>query len=134
VKVRLQDGRVGRVQKLVSAEEGQRGEAIVGGSGAGLGRDGGGGSASRGSGMRGGRIERDIRDEDEYLYDEHQKPDGASLGLFAALEEADQRHREELGKEGVVAEKEEVAECPVCGNFKGDERAVAHHVESHFGD
>lgn len=24
------------------------------------------------------------------------------------------------------------ATCPVCGNFEGDEVAVAHHVEGHF--
>jgi hypothetical protein len=29
---------------------------------------------------------------------------------------------------------EEVATCPVCGEFEGDESAVAHHVESHFGE
>ncbi|KAL6229913.1 hypothetical protein BDW75DRAFT_224003 [Aspergillus navahoensis] len=29
---------------------------------------------------------------------------------------------------------EEVVTCPVCGNFEGDEAAVAHHVSSHFGD
>ena len=25
------------------------------------------------------------------------------------------------------------ATCPVCGQFEGDEAAVAHHVEGHFG-
>lgn len=25
-----------------------------------------------------------------------------------------------------------VAKCPVCGDFEGDETAVAHHVEEHF--
>jgi hypothetical protein len=85
---------------------------------------------SRGTGMRGGRIERDIRDEDEYLYDENRRPEVASSGLFAALEQADQRHRQERG--GPVS-NEKVATCPVCGEFEGDETAVAHHVESHFG-
>ncbi|KAJ5894671.1 hypothetical protein N7495_006362 [Penicillium taxi] len=28
----------------------------------------------------------------------------------------------------------EVITCPVCGEFTGDEAAVAHHVASHFGD
>jgi hypothetical protein len=134
VKVRLRDGRVGRVQKLVTPEEGESGERLVGGAGANLGRDGSGGGSGRGGGgfgMRGGRIERDIRDEDEYLYDESRS--GASVsndGLFKALEAADQRHREERRGAG---EQEEIATCPVCGEFEGDESAVAHHVEGHFG-
>jgi hypothetical protein len=32
----------------------------------------------------------------------------------------------------VVKEAATTASCPVCGNFEGDEMAVAHHVESHF--
>jgi uncharacterized repeat protein (TIGR03833 family) len=134
VKVRLRDGRVGRVQKLVDEVEGERGEALVGGASASLGRKGEGiqGGVSvigRGGGrMLGGRIERDIREEDEYLYDEQRRAP-AEVGLFAALEEADRRHqgRSEMGGE-------EVATCPVCGDFEGNEVAVAHHVESHFGE
>jgi len=34
----------------------------------------------------------------------------------------------ELELESAVA----VAKCPVCGEFEGDEPAVAHHVEQHF--
>ncbi|KAF1935051.1 hypothetical protein EJ02DRAFT_487163 [Clathrospora elynae] len=134
VKVRLRDGRVGRVQQLVSEAEGERGEAVVGGAGAGLGRNGEGGRG-RGMGMVGGRVERDIREEDEYLYTGN--PRGAAeLGLFAQLEEADRRHRGESGRVGQRGEKgeEEVATCPVCGEFEGDEVAVAHHVEGHFGE
>jgi hypothetical protein len=26
-----------------------------------------------------------------------------------------------------------MSKCPVCGNFEGDEDAVRHHVENHFG-
>ena len=119
---------MGRVQKLVSESEGQQGEAVVGGAGAGLGRDGegGGGMGRAGGRMVGGRVERDIRDDDEYLYDEGRtRRQPADMGLFAALEEADRRHQ---GGGGV-----EVATCPVCGEFEGDEAAVAHHVEEHFG-
>ncbi|KAF2032382.1 hypothetical protein EK21DRAFT_99023 [Setomelanomma holmii] len=134
VKVRLRDGRVGRVQAIVSQAEGEAGEGVVGGAGAGLGRDGvaegwAGGGRGRGR-MVGGRVERDIRDEDEYLYDESRVPD-RSQGLFAALEEADRRHQEGRGGSG---REEEVVKCPVCGEFEADERAVAHHVESHFGN
>ena len=117
------------MQGLVSNEEGENGESSVGGPGANLRRDG----ASRGGGgMRGGRIERDIREDDEYLYDES-RLQGRSEGLFAALEEADKRHQNQRGRGGKVEEKVEMVKCPVCGEFEGDEMAVAHHVESHFG-
>jgi uncharacterized repeat protein (TIGR03833 family) len=132
VKVRLRDGRVGRVQRLVNQEEGERGEAVVGGMSSNLGRNGNDIGASRGSGARGGRVERDIREDDEYLYDENRIPNQASLGLFAALEEADQRHQKERGWNGKAVEEEKALTCPVCGEFEGDERAVAYHVESHF--
>ena len=115
---------MGRVQGLVAEAEGQRGEALVGGVGAGLGRNGEGGA-----GMRGGRIERDIRDEDEYLYDEGRSRGAGETGLFAALEEADRRHAQSASTGAG-----EVVACPVCGIFEGDEAAVAHHVEEHFGE
>lgn len=122
---------MGRVQKLVSESEGQQGEAVVGGAGAGLGRDGGGSSMGRAGGrMVGGRVERDIRDEDEYLYDEGRTRQPADVGLFAALEEADRRHQ---GGKSADVRGVEVATCPVCGEFEGDEAAIAHHVEEHFG-
>lgn len=119
------------MQGLVSVEEGERGETGVGGAGANLGRNGeGAGSIGRGrGGMVGGRIERDIRDEDEYLYDES-RVQGRSDGLFAALEEADKRHQQAKTVRGTV--QEELARCPVCGEFEGDERTVAFHVEEHF--
>ncbi|KAF2850120.1 hypothetical protein T440DRAFT_397806 [Plenodomus tracheiphilus IPT5] len=133
VKVRLRDGRVGRVQALISEAEGQRGEALVGGVGANLGRVGENagalGGARGGGGMVGGRIERDIRDQDEYLYDEGRQQASASLGLFAALEDADRGPVEAKVKKGETT----MATCPVCGEFEGDEAAVAHHVEEHFG-
>jgi uncharacterized repeat protein (TIGR03833 family) len=128
VKVRLRDGRVGRVQAMISDAEGERGESLAGGSGAGLGRDG----ERRGrGGMVGGRVERDIREEDEYLYDESRSA-APMLGLFGALEEADKQHRKESERGVVESEEAEMAVCPVCGEFEGDEKAVAFHVEEHF--
>jgi uncharacterized repeat protein (TIGR03833 family) len=136
VKVRLRDGRVGRVQGLVSESEGERGEALVGGPSANLGRNGEdsragvrtvGSGFARGGRMLGGRVERDIREEDEYIYEEGRRAP-AEVGLFAALEEADRRHQQRSEETG------DVTTCPVCGEFEGDEAAVAHHVEGHFGD
>lgn len=132
VKVRLRDGRVGRVQGLVSEAEGQQGEAIVGGAGANLGRNGE-GVESIARGRRGGRMERDIREEDEYLY-ENRSPN-QDQGLFAALDEADKRHEQRrIGPAFPPLRPEETAFCPVCFKFTGDEAAVAMHVEEHFAD
>jgi uncharacterized repeat protein (TIGR03833 family) len=124
VKVRLRDGRVGRVQALASQAEGEQGEALVGGADAMLGRNGEGGRAR----MVGGRVERDVRENDEYFYDEGRRAEEVGSGYFAELEEADRRHREGMVGGG------QLATCPVCGDFEGDEAAVAHHVESHFRD
>lgn len=134
VKVRLRDGRVGRVQGLVSEAEGLQGEGIVGGPDANLGRNGEGvANAGRGGGRRGGRIERDIREDDEYLYENRATTQDS--GLFAALEEADRRHaqsRVEPGAQSLASES--TAVCPVCYKFEGDEASVAHHVEQHFAE
>jgi hypothetical protein len=52
------------------------------------------------------------------------------VGIFAALEEADRRYQ---GTGSGELRKPQVAICPVCEDFEGDEAAVAHHVEEHFG-
>lgn len=134
VKVRLRDGRVGRVQALVSQEEGERGERSVGGADADLGRNGEGEFAGRGGRSRGYRQERDIRDEDEYLYDESKQASRGNEGLFGALEAADRKHKAAAGGKMVDEGGYEVVTCPVCMVFKGDERAVQHHVEEHYID
>jgi hypothetical protein len=83
--------------------------------------------------MVGGRVERDIREEDEYLYDESRSA-APMLGLFGALEAADKQHKDERKRGVVESEEAETAVCPVCGEFEGDEKAVAFHVEEHFGE
>ncbi|KAH9873215.1 hypothetical protein J1614_005613 [Plenodomus biglobosus] len=157
VKVRLRDGRVGRVQAVVSVGEGERGEAGVGwreGEGDGQGVPGLGRRGGEGGGFRG---ERDCReDEGEYLFDEERARGRGRLDLFAAVEDAERgivrgkargkgRGRGRGGGGGgggggvapaaaqIHDGSSEVAVCPVCGDFEGDETAVAHHVEEHFG-
>ncbi|KAF2205624.1 hypothetical protein GQ43DRAFT_445893 [Delitschia confertaspora ATCC 74209] len=154
VKVRLRDGRVGRVQRLCEMEVGLRGEESVGGREAGLGRNGEGGGGRGGEregegdfGMRGGgrggrggrgfRHVEDIRSSDNY-YDA--PPDrGTSLGVyFAGLEELDRQHALDRGlneevERNVPELQSATAVCPVCGEFEGDEVAVSRHVEGHFG-
>lgn len=141
VKVRLRDGRVGRVQNVISEDQGLQGEAAVGGSRAKLGRNG---SPIRTAPFisRGGQRERDrfrhtrdARENDEYLYDETGAQTRRTTGYFAALEEADAQYENGRAQNrGTNGEGElgETVTCPVCGHFEGDERAVAHHVDEHF--
>ncbi|KAF9741622.1 hypothetical protein PMIN06_004808 [Paraphaeosphaeria minitans] len=134
VKVRLRDGRVGRVQKLVGENDGLAGEEAAGGIGANLGRDAENGVGGRGGRGAGGfRHERDIREDDEYLYDEG-RVQGRELGLFTQLEDADRKYQESVGRATGGGGGGEIAVCPVCGKFEGDERAVAFHVEGHFAE
>lgn len=130
------------MQRLVGEEEGVKGEEMVGGAESGLGRNGESSFAYSRGGMRGGqrggfRHVRDIREDDEYLYDESSGPRDMA-GYFKELEEADARLAESSGwgeDAGKRVElKSDIAICPVCEGFEGDERAVAHHVESHFGE
>ena len=122
------------MQGLVSEAEGLQGEAIVGGPDANLGRNGEeSAGVGRGARRRGGRIERDIREDDEYLY-ENRAPN-QDHGLFAALEQADRKHEQSKPGPGThPVGSEETAVCPVCYKFEGDEASVAHHVEQHFAE
>lgn len=152
--MRLRDGRVGRVQRLVSEDEGVRGEEGSGASsemslgrngeplsGTGFGFASNRGESGRGR-ARGGptgrsgpisfRHTEDVR-EDGYLYDERNPPTrslGAYFSGFEALEAADKEaEKEKLEREQFVVR----VSCPVCHVFEGDEVAVARHVEEHFG-
>lgn len=145
VKVRLRDGRVGRVQAVVEEAKGLEGEGAAGGVGANLGRDGenGGGFGRRGGG--GFKKVQDVR-EDGHLWDENEQP----KEYFADVQfTVKQKKGKRKGKGGAAAveqqpsdvgegfgkvEEKGVAMCPVCGEFEGDERAVAHHVEGHFAE
>ncbi|RKU39919.1 hypothetical protein DL546_000613 [Coniochaeta pulveracea] len=98
---------------------------------------------ARGGRRRFGRGARDIR------RDEAEEVPPTAIGLDAYIKPARQRGRGK-GKvrgatEGTVASDEqsstaddairgqgELALCPVCQDFQGDEAAVAHHVATHF--
>ncbi|KAF2816769.1 uncharacterized protein BDZ99DRAFT_1135 [Mytilinidion resinicola] len=125
VKVRLRDGRVGRVQGLVSLAEGEAGEAVAGGVGANLGRDGENGSIR-------GRARQfkytDVREEEDGEYEQRV----SSLADYCPqLAQLEQKENSEVGRRNVGVEPV-TARCPVCGESEGDEVAVAHHVEEHF--
>lgn len=145
IKVRLTDGRIGRVQTMSSTTTAassnpgqssgsaslveatqepmiQQGHALVTTRPiTGRRRDGGG----------------DIR------YSEHQEqPPQHQIGLDAYVKVKKPKKRGR-GKANAAQDDDlpagdsappEAATCPVCGEFEGDEAAVAHHVASHFDE
>ncbi|KAJ5216701.1 uncharacterized protein N7469_011566 [Penicillium citrinum] len=145
VKVRLVDGRVGRVQSLRSGEETQV-EFDKGVEGLQDGEDGiqlrtQGGDLS---GRRNRFTSRDMR------LDEPDEPSSEPLGLDSYIRPAkgkkrggnakSQAQHNMDGRENDIIETNAAAEdtatvkCPVCPEFEGDEAAVAHHVAGHFGE
>ena len=143
VKVRLTDGRVGRVQALaMGSTEPSCAESIT---------DVPTEARVRGSGHR-HSLQQDYR-QDGGMYSGPE-----SLGLDAYIVAG--RKRGGKGRRGgrsiTVDTRESVARgdteeesdvsgvltsaataittCPVCQDFEGDEAAVAHHVAAHFGD
>jgi uncharacterized repeat protein (TIGR03833 family) len=142
IKVRLADGRVGRVQAIVPA-----GTAIPdGATGATDGEVAGPAAGTLWSGRRGrdgGRGEDDERIPtrevglDAYLKPAKQKARGkkrALAGSAAATGELSDGSLVDKGEDNnlAVGDEPETAKCPVCEAFEGDEAAVAHHVASHF--
>jgi uncharacterized repeat protein (TIGR03833 family) len=126
IKVRLSDGRIGRVQRMHTGEI-QPQEA----------------SPAPTSTSRTTRLprERDNRrskfQSRDIRLDEDGEAPAEEIDLFAYVKPAKQKKRggakvQKPVEEEVVKEAATTASCPVCGNFEGDEMAVAHHVESHF--
>ncbi|KAG9549151.1 hypothetical protein KCU86_g18112, partial [Aureobasidium melanogenum] len=127
IKVRLSDGRVGRVQRMHTGEIPPQ-EA----------------STTPSSGSRNSRQprERDNRRSKFQSRDIRLDQDGEApaeeIDLFAYMKPAKQKKKGGAKTQAPVEEEEPIREaattatCPVCGNFEGDETAVAHHVESHF--
>ncbi|CAH0028845.1 unnamed protein product [Clonostachys rhizophaga] len=104
IKVRLQDGQVGRVQRMGGGSAGSS--------------SGGAADASGPSAGRNNFTQRytDVRFDDEYP----EGPPPRSLADFFPAEpepETSSRTQEAL------------VTCPLCGDFEGDETAVTHHIE-----
>lgn len=127
IKVRLSDGRIGRVQRMHTGEIPPQDTSAA--------------PTSTSRNTRPPR-ERDNRQSkfqsrDIRLDDDGEAP-AEEIDLFAYMKPAKQKKKggakvqESVGEEEVVREAATTASCPVCGEFEGDEMAVAHHVESHF--
>ncbi|KAH7407987.1 hypothetical protein BKA64DRAFT_436439 [Cadophora sp. MPI-SDFR-AT-0126] len=155
IKVRLQDGRVGRVQRMASEEE-----ARVGSEGlSGLGRNGeadgdagdGSGRMGIGSGMKGEQVGGFTgRKYGDYRLDAPDEPPASELSLEDYIvtkgNRKNRRGKNSQKETDAVVSNNDGAEdgqnesnpqstttlCPVCGDFEGDEVAVAHHINGHF--
>ncbi|CAG8088860.1 unnamed protein product [Penicillium olsonii] len=143
VKVRLTDGRVGRVQSIGTGEPtheaGDDTEGTQPGEPGIQLRSEGGDS----SGRRNRFTSRDMR------LDGPEEPSAEPLGLDMYIRPAKGKKKSQkaqaaqgLGEEshasakdaGAAAQKPGSLKCPVCADFEGDEAAVAHHVAGHFGE
>lgn len=137
---------MGRVQRIVSVEDAERGSAGLGG----LGRNGeiggeevdkngrvrvmeSGGGGGTFTGRRYGDFRMEAPDEPEeanlsladyVVVKKGKKVKGKKSGQDESVEDG--------ASENVSAAKTETTTCPVCGEFEGDEAAVAHHVNGHF--
>ncbi len=127
IKVRLADGRVGRVQKLAGPEDG--GPADVAGSD---------GAASGGwpQGRRDGDEEALLPAEeiglDAYIRPARPTRRGRRNGSGKDVDVDVDVDVEVDVPDGQGGAPDGVVRCPVCDTFEGDEAAVAHHVASHF--
>jgi uncharacterized repeat protein (TIGR03833 family) len=131
IKVRLTDGRIGRVQRMHTGEIPPQEPSAAP-------------SASHTSASRNTRpprqrdMQRSKFQARDIRLDEDGEAPAEEIDLFAYVKPAKQKKRggakvkEPVEEEEVVKEAAATASCPVCGNFEGDEVAVAHHVESHF--
>lgn len=139
IKVRLQDGRVGRVQRMVSEEE-----ATVASAGlSGLGRNGE--SESVASQVALGSRAASAPKYGDFRLDAPDEPPAAELSLSDYVVVKTKSAKKGKGKKQTEPANDETPEaesvlslpsttstCPVCGEFEGDEAAVAHHVSEHF--
>lgn len=153
IKVRLTDGRVGRVQTMSPAAAASSAEqssgpiaSLVGGTQEATTHEG---HASGSRPIRGRR--RDGGGDIRYTEDQDLPPQQIGLDAYVKEKKPKKRGRGKgnSGTDGATAAQDdppagdsavdswappESATCPVCGEFEGDEAAVAHHVASHFDE
>jgi uncharacterized repeat protein (TIGR03833 family) len=140
IKVKLQDGRVGRVQRIV--DQGIAKDASEGLSS--LGRNGEPDSTVTGIGstpqaVSSSRHFADIRD-DPYDY-ANSSTSREPINLVDYIKPSKNRKKKSGPKKPEEKEDEpnvtptipaEIVTCPVCGLFEGDEEAVSFHANTHF--
>ncbi|KAG6364771.1 hypothetical protein INS49_006375 [Diaporthe citri] len=151
IKVRLTDGRVGRVQTMSSSAASTSGQSsgpttLAGGTQEAMIHEG---HASGSRPIRGRR--RDGGGDIRYSEDQDLPPQQIGLDAYVKEKKPKKRGRgkgnsstsgardaeEDLPAGDSATDSRappESATCPVCGEFEGDEAAVAHHVASHFDE
>lgn len=126
IKVRLADGRVGRVQTMATGGEKTSfiPTEVEGGAGP---------SQLRELFSRGplGAPPAPVVGLDAYIKPAKQKK--GRRGKALTSEEA-AGSAVEAADDDIVAGETTTTTCPVCSDFEGDEAAVAHHVATHFDD
>ena len=112
IKVRLQDGRVGRVQRMSIGDTSTVSNSVF----------------MRGSlrAAKPGEARRSNESSDDYS----QGPPPRSLADFMPGSNSDDAPAPP--PEDTVTFSSAAAKCPICGLFEGDEAAVSHHVEEHL--
>lgn len=144
IKVRLADGRVGRVQSMAGSSSsastpssGDPGGVVEGMRVMNLESSSGGLQQEKererevaGAGLPAQRIGLEA-----YIKEAKPKSQRKGKGKANASSAAAAEHAEEgepLPSQPPAAAPAEMATCPVCSEFKGDEAAVSHHVAGHF--
>lgn len=133
IKVRLQDGRVGRVQKMVSEDDAK--SASEGLSGL----DRYGESATQHTGVVTVTAESMAFTRGRYpdfRADEAEEPQREEVSLADYVVKNKKQNKGSKAKATNDTNEStfstNIVTCPVCGQFEGDEAAVAHHVDTHF--
>lgn len=116
IKVRLTDGRVGRVQRMASTPIPEQSAPVAGGFQV---ITEGPPTTSR----------QQLRYRDVRLDEEPEEPP-SNYDLSAFIKVAKPKKKSAKAAETTVPPA--MATCPVCSQFEGDEAAVAHHVATHF--
>jgi hypothetical protein len=129
------DGRVGRVQRMVSASlvaSSTVQDALSPDNGlhdtfGALNIESRGGRSDRGGRGRGrsGIVEDARNDTYEYAPPEQSLDDFLTPRARRVFSEGAETHFDDIADA-------DLATCPICNDFKGDEAAVTHHVDTHF--
>ncbi|KAK0663486.1 hypothetical protein QBC41DRAFT_23726 [Cercophora samala] len=135
IKVRLVDGRVGRVQSMASSSTlttADSGDDIAP-------PDEGASTTEFGIRERGGRRGRGGFHAGPTDWREEERP-SEQVGLDAYIKPAKPKRGGRRGGPAATthhdlsAAEQETTTCPVCNDFTGDATAIAHHVAGHFDD
>ena len=114
IKVRLQDGRIGRVQRMANATS----AATSLESQTSL--------TSEPARKTRAAIETSRRGNEEYF---SEGPPPRTLGDY--LPSLDSGSQPVASREGLSFSSATI-KCPICGHFEGDEAAVSHHIDEHL--